>query len=187
MEKEFTKLVTTLNKFEGFNIIDISTEYKWIHFKLNNEQSLNAISTQISEVKEYYPCNLLVLANQNDPKDFSYQLVIETEEKSRFVKILTKKLENVLENNGNLRKAKQKELGLPDLSLITIRQMAAELKQRTGLTFALVWIENTERDNIAIEGSGNPTQLVGLLTRGTHMAIEWADKNIKFYKPGNDE
>ena len=93
----------------------------------------------------------------------------------------------MLENNGNLRKARQKELGLPDLSLITIRQMATELKQRTGLTFALVWIENTERDNIAIEGSGNPTQLVGLLTRGTHMAIEWADKSIKFYKPGCDE
>ena len=187
MEKEFTRLVTTLNKFEGFEIIDVSAEYKWIHFKLNNEISLNAISTQISEVKEYYPCNLLVLANQNDPKDFSYQLVIETDEKSRFVKILSKKLENVLENNGNLRKARQKELGLPDLSLITIRQMATELKQRTGLTFALVWIENTERDNIAIEGSGNPTQLVGLLTRGTHMAIEWADKSIKFYKPGCDE
>ena len=187
MEKEFTKLINVLNKFEGFNLIDSSNEFNWIHFKLNNEQSLNAISSQIAEVKDYYPCNLLVLANQNDPKDFSYQLVIEVEDKSRFVKILAKKLENVLANNGNLRKAHQKELGLPDLSLITIRQMAAELKQRTGLTFALVWIENTERDNIAIEGSGNPTQLVGLLTRGTHMSIEWSDKNIKFFKPKEDE
>ena len=73
------------------------------------------------------------------------------------------------------------------MSLLTIRQMAAELKMRNGLTFALVWIENAERDNIAIEGSGNPTQLVGLLTRGSHMAIEWADKNIKFFKPREDD
>lgn len=187
MEKEFTRLLTTFNKFEGFTLIDSSDEYKWIHFKLNNEQSLHAISVQLSEIKEYYPCNLLILANQNDPKDFSYQLLIEDENKVRFFRILTKKLENVLANNGNLRKAKHKELGLPDLSLITIRQMAAELKHRTGLTFALVWIENAERDNIAIEGSGNPTQLVGLLSRGAHMAIEWADKNIKFFKPKDDD
>ena len=76
---------------------------------------------------------------------------------------------------------------MPDLSLVTIRQMAMELKRRNNLTFALVWIENNERDNIAIEGSGNPTQLVGLLARGSHMAIEWADKSIKFYKPSDDE
>jgi hypothetical protein len=46
----------------------------------------------------------------------------------------------------------------------------------------LVWIENNERENISIEGSGNPTQLVGLLARGTHMVIEWADKNMQFFK-----
>ncbi len=75
------------------------------------------------------------------------------------------------------------EFGIPDLSLVTIRQMANELKRRENVCFALVWMEDSERDNIAIEGSGNPTQVVGLLTRGTHMAIEWADRNIKFQKP----
>jgi hypothetical protein len=187
MEKEFEKLIKTLNKFEGLKLIDNSTDNSWIHFKLDNENSLAAISAQVTDVKEYYPCNLLVLANKNDPNDFSYQLVIEGDAKKNAIKILIKKLENVLATNGDIKKAKQKELGLPDLSLITIRQMAAELKQRNGLTFALVWIENAERDNIAIEGSGNPTQLVGLLTRGSHMAIEWADKNIKFFKPRDDE
>ena len=73
------------------------------------------------------------------------------------------------------------------MSLVTIRQIANELKTRNNLTFALVWIENSERDNIAIEGSGQPTQLIGLLARGTHMAIEWADKNIRFYKPGEND
>lgn len=187
MEKEFDKLVDTLNKFEGIKIIDTSHDQSWIHFKLENENTLNAISTIITEIKDYYPCNLLVLANQNDPKDFSYQIVIDAPKKLETIKMVRKKLINILENNGDLRKAKQKESGLPDLSLLTIRQMASELKQRTGLVFALVWIENAERDNIAIEGSGNPTQLVGLLSRGSHMAIEWADKNIKFFKPKDED
>ena len=187
MEKDFNKLVNTLNKLEGIKIIDTSHDQSWIHFKLHNENTLNAISVAITEVKEYYSCNLLVLANQKEPKDYSYQIVIDSESKLEAIKLIRKKLINILESNGDLRKAKQKELGLPDLSLLTIRQMASELKQRTGLVFALVWIENAERDNIAIEGSGNPTQLVGLLSRGTHMAIEWADKNIKFFKPKDED
>jgi hypothetical protein len=65
--------------------------------------------------------------------------------------------------------------------------MATELKSRQNLTFALVWIENSERENIAIEGSGNPTHLIGLLARAQNMAIDWADKNIKFYRPNKDE
>lgn len=187
MEKEFDSLVKTLNKYDGISIIDTSTEYSWIHFKLNSEATLTVLSVQITEIKANYPCNLLVLANQNDPKDFSYQIVIEQPKKLETIKMLYKKLANVLDSNGDLKKAKQKELGLPDMSLLTIRQMASELKQRDGLVFAIVWIENAERDNIAIEGSGNPTQLVGLLNRGSHMAIEWADKNIKFFKPKDDE
>jgi hypothetical protein len=79
------------------------------------------------------------------------------------------------------------EFGIPDLTLVTIRQMANELKRRDNICFALVWIEETDRDNIAIEGSGNPTQVVGLLARGKHMAIEWADRNIKFQKPGSPD
>ena len=187
MEKDFEKLVKTLNKFEGISLIDTSTDQSWIHFKLDNNATLTALSVQITEMKENYPCNLLVLANQHEPKDYSYQIVIEPAKKHDTIKMLQKKLQNVIENNHDLTKARQKELGLPDMSLLTIRQMASELKKRTGLVFALVWIENAERDNIAIEGSGNPTQLVGLLNRGAHMAIEWADKNIKFFKPKDDD
>ena len=78
------------------------------------------------------------------------------------------------------------EFGIPDLSLVTIRQITNELKRRDNVCFALVWMEDSERDNIAIEGSGNPTQVVGLLTRGTHMAVEWADRNIRFQKPNQE-
>lgn len=187
MEKDFEKLVKTINKFQGISLIDTSTDQSWIHFKLDNDSTLAVLSVQITDIKENYPCNLLVLANQHDPKDYSYQIVIEQSKKHETIQMLQKKLQNVIDSNGDLTKAKQKELGLPDMSLLTIRQMATELKKRDGLVFALVWIENAERDNIAIEGSGNPTQLVGLLNRGAHLAIEWADKNIKFFKPKEDD
>jgi len=184
MQKDFELLIKTLERFESFSLIDASEDATWIHFKLNSEFALVSIVKQIDDIKEQYPCNLLVLSGTNN---FSYQLVIETKDNINAIKLLNKKLMAVLDANGNAREANNKELGLPDLSLITLRQIATELKQRQNLTFALVWIENNERDNIAIEGSGNPTQLVGLLTRGTHMAIEWADKNIKFYRPEEDE
>lgn len=187
MEKEFDLLVETMKKFDGFILIDTSDEASWIHFKLSTEASLVNISNQVNDIKEQFPCSLLVLANQDDPDKFTYQLVIEGDDRLTTIKVLTKKFATILEVAGDARRAKHKELGLPDLSLVTIRQMAMELKQRQNLTFALVWIENNERDNIAIEGSGNPTQLVGLLSRGTHMAIEWADKNIKFYRPRDEE
>lgn len=187
MEKEFDLLVETMKKFDGFTLIDTSVEATWIHFKLTAEASLVSISNQVNDIKEQFSCSLLVLANQDDPDKFTYQLVIEAEDKLTTIKVLTKKFATILEAQGDARRAKHRELGIPDLSLVTIRQMAMELKQRHNLTFALVWIENNERDNIAIEGSGNPTQLVGLLSRGTHMAIEWADKNIKFYRPKEDE
>jgi uncharacterized protein YlxP (DUF503 family) len=187
MEKEFDLLIETMKKLDGFTIIDTSVEATWIHFKLTSEASLVYISNTINDVKEQFPCSLLVLTNQDDPDKFTYQLVIEAEDKEATVNILIKKFATLLDAAGDARRAKHKELGLPDLSLVTIRQMAMELKQRHNLTFALVWIEHNERDNIAIEGSGNPTQLVGLLSRGTHMAIEWADKNIKFYRPKDEE
>lgn len=187
MEKEFELLIEALKKFDGFTLIDVSAEAGWIHFKLTDETSLVNVSNQVSDIKDQHPCSLLVLSNQDNLDDFSYQLIIEADDKLMAMKILTKKLNVILETDGDIIRAKHKELGLPDLALVTIRQMAMELKQRHNLTFALVWIENNERDNIAIEGSGNPTQLVGLLARGSHMAIEWADKNIKFYRPKDEE
>ena len=187
MEKEFELLIETLKKFEGFTLIDASPEGIWIHFKLTSEASLVSISNQISDIKEQHPCSLLVLASTEDPVDFTYQLIIESQDRVTASRVLAKKLTAIYESGGDGRKANHKELGIPDLSLVTIRQMAMELKQRNNLVFALVWIENNERDNIAIEGSGNPTQLVGLLSRGSHMAIEWADKNIKFYRPKEEE
>jgi hypothetical protein len=47
-------------------------------------------------------------------------------------------------------------------------------------------MEDSNKDNIAIEGNGNPTHLVGLLARGLHMAIEWSDKYLHFKKPDEE-
>lgn len=187
MEKDFALLLETLTKFEGCSILDSSLDPTWVHFRLLSDPALNAITAAVNDLQEQYQCSLLQLTDPNHPENYSYQLVIEGDNRASAVQVLTKKFENYIEAGGNNRKAKQKEMGLPDLSLVTIRQMAQELKTRQNLTFALVWIENNERDNIAIEGSGNPTQLVGLLARGMHMAIEWADKNIKFYRPKDEE
>jgi hypothetical protein len=186
MEKEFKLLIETIAKFEGASIINTNVEATWIHFKLKSEASLAALSNQILDVKDQYPCNLLILSNQYNPNDFSYQLIIESEDRFMAMKILTKKLIAVLENGQDIKKVTQKELGLPDLSMVTVRQMANELKTRQNITFALVWTENNNSDNIAVEGKGDPNQVIGLLSRGSHIAIEWADKDFKFFQSEED-
>lgn len=72
--------------------------------------------------------------------------------------------------------------GIPDLSWVTCKQMADELKSRSNLTFALLWMEDIGAENISLEASGNPTLLCGLLSRGLNMAIKFADKNINFHE-----
>lgn len=181
MEKGFNELIETLKKLEGINVLNSSLEDAWIHFNATSEKSVDMILTQINEIKEQYQCNLLVLIDKDNPNNSSYQLFIEDENKLATIICLTKKIINIANANGDRLQSNYKELGVPDLSFCTIKQMALELKQRSNLTFAIIWIDNHEnnRDKIAIEGSGNPTQLIGLLSRGTHMAIEWADKNSK--------
>lgn len=82
-------------------------------------------------------------------------------------------LKKCIDNDFDYEKVKSKEF---DLSLITINQISAELKKRPNLSFAIVWSENNGKENISLEGNGNPNNIVGLLTRGTHMAVEWANR-----------
>ncbi len=76
--------------------------------------------------------------------------------------------------------------GIPDLSWVTIRQMADELKKRDNLTFAILWIEDSGHENISLEASGNPTTLCGMLTRGLNLAVKYADKNIGYNQTQDD-
>lgn len=181
--KEFDNLLKTLGKFEGVTITHHNLEVEmYIMFKCTSDLSLSVITNQIMEIQDSHSCNFSIYPDPEDSSKVIYRINFQFK---KAFSALNKLLKSYLET-GSLAKAKQKELGLPDLSLVTIRQMATELKRRENLCFALVWIEDNERDNIAIEGSGNPTQLVGLLARGTHMAIEWADRNIKFHRPKDE-
>ncbi len=186
MKKELETLISMLEKFEGFKLIFIHEENEWIHFLISEENS-QLISNVINDISDQYMCNFLLLTSEDFPNQTTYQLVFDEENKKKSCLLIAKKLSILLEKKGDIKNATNHELGLPDLSLLTIRQMATELKSRQNLTFALVWIENSERENIAIEGSGNPTHLIGLLARAQNMAIDWADKNIKFYRPNRDE
>jgi len=58
--------------------------------------------------------------------------------------------------------------------------MAAELKKRSNLTFALIWLEEEATENFNLEAIGNPTTLCGILSRGLNMAIKWADRDIQY-------
>lgn len=86
-----------------------------------------------------------------------------------------------MENFYNSWNAETKS-GVPDLSWVTCKEMANELKKRENITFALVWIEDSGMENINLEASGNPTMLCGLLSRGLNMAVKFADKNMKFHE-----
>lgn len=70
--------------------------------------------------------------------------------------------------------------GIPDLSVVTCRQMAYELKKRNNLTFALIWLEDEATENFNIEAVGNPTTLCGMLSRGLNLAIKWADRDVQY-------
>jgi hypothetical protein len=185
MMNEFDSLLKTLEQFQGVIVLDSSfTPDTYITFKCESTQTLSAISAFLQEIQDSHRCKLLNFPNYEDGKDVTYQISFDGDGDIRIRAIIVlNKLLSATKKTGNVTKTRHQELGLPDLSLITMRQMAGELKRRENITFAVVWIEDNERDNIAIEGSGNPTQLVGLLARGLHMAIEWADKNIKFHKP----
>lgn len=182
MEKELNSVIEALSKIKGFAFIDASIKGDWIHFRMDSKSNLNLLTKKISEAKKQFGLDLVVLGNKNDPKETTYQLIITSEDKIGALDLLVQKLSSKQKSQKS-KANKYDQLGIPDLSLVTIGQMASELKQRTNLTFALVWIDDHDIDNIAIEGAGNPTQIIGLLSRGTHLAIEWADKNIKFYKP----
>lgn len=84
--------------------------------------------------------------------------------------------------NAKDTRPKINEKGLPDLSLVTCRQMANELKKRKNLTFALIYTEENNSENITLEGSGDSNKLVGLIARGLNLSIQWADNKTDFSK-----
>jgi hypothetical protein len=167
MNNLLNTLAKILNNFEGIHVMTGNIEPEtFLNFQSQHEPSLSKISSILAALQDQN-WKFRILPNE---QSIIYQI-------NFFGNIETKKktIQNMIKVFG-----KNIEFGLPDLSLVTIKQMAVELKNRKNLCFALVWMEDMGKDNISIEGSGNTNQVIGLLTRGTHMAINWADKNIKF-------
>jgi len=184
MEQEFNLLIENFDKLEGIKVLGSEFEPNtWIHFECNTPQILVALTSQVDDVNDFDSCKILVLSHPDNPKKNAYQLIFNND-KEKYIGMLLRKVKSLAENG--LKKSKLQELGLPDLSFVTMRQIATELKGRQNLCFAMVWMEDNEKENISIEGSGNPTQLVGLLSRGLYMTIEWSNKNIKFKQPPED-
>lgn len=73
--------------------------------------------------------------------------------------------------------------GIPDLSLVTCRQITAELKKRKNLTFVMFWIEEDIYDNINVEASGHLNTVVGLATRGLNLILKATDEKTRYADP----
>jgi hypothetical protein len=72
------------------------------------------------------------------------------------------------------------DLGIPDLSIVTVRQMIEELTTRENISFAFVMYDHSLPNNMTLEASGNPTFICGLLARATSLAAKYADKDINY-------
>jgi hypothetical protein len=174
----FEDFLNTFKRIEGIKILESKDGPYFVSYVVVLDDTQKSLSKIIDELKGNFACDI----SMHDLDDHSFKIILGSINLESNLELFYSKIVHLVEKQENDRKKKYNELGIPDLSLVTIKQMVEELKKRKNLVFSLVWIENNERDNIAIEGSGNPTQLVGLLARGVHMAIEWADKSIRFNK-----
>jgi len=174
----FEDFLNIFKRIEGLKILESKDGPYFVNYLVVLDSVQKEIETTVKDLKSdgFHDISLTKL------DDHSFKLSINSVDLEKNIQGLADKVAVLISRQDSERKSKYKEFGIPDLSLVTIKQMVEELKKRKNLVFSLVWIENNERDNIAIEGSGNPTQLIGLLTRGVHMAIEWADKSIRFNK-----
>lgn len=174
----FEEFLNIFKRIEGIKILESKDGPYFINYSVMLDRTQKELESILEELKGNFACDITL----HTLDDNSFKLFLGSIDLEHNLKSLADKIIELVNSQDNNRKSKYKEFGLPDLSLVTIKQMVEELKKRKNLVFALVWIENNEKDNIAIEGSGNPTQLVGLLARGVHMAIEWADRSIRFNK-----
>ena len=81
---------------------------------------------------------------------------------------------------------KQNKMGVPDLSLVTCRQITAELKNRKNLTFVMFWIEEDIYDNINVEANGHLNTVVGLATRGLNLILKATDEKTRYADPDSN-
>lgn len=183
MKYDYETFLNTLTKLSGIKIFQKEEEPKtWLFFSCESDTNLALLNAIVDEIGSDQICKLVELNHPIFDEKNAFQLTVNDNKESVY-KTFINKINAFIDNS---KKVKYDEYGNPDLSLITIKQFAKELKRRKNLSFAIVWMEDNDKENIAIEGNGNPTQVVGLLARGMHMAIEWSDRFLKITKPNND-
>jgi len=184
MDYEYKSFIDNLNSLEGIDIFQKEMEpTTWVFFSCESDHSIALLTALVEEIADDKICKMMNLTHPINEDKPAYQLVFH-QDVDRLLKLFSSRIKMFVEKN---KVVAYDEYGVPDLSLVTIKQIAKELKNRKNLTFAMVWMEENIKDNIAIEGNGNPTHLVGLLARGLHMAIEWSDRYLKFNKQDKDK
>lgn len=116
--KEFDNLLKTLAQFQGVSVLDSSiTPDTYVTLKSEDQTSLTILASFIQEIQESHSCKLLKFPNYDDDKDITYQIAFDGDEdtKTRAIIVLNKLLLAV-QITGSVAKAKQQELGVPDLS-----------------------------------------------------------------------
>jgi hypothetical protein len=138
----------------------------------------NALWFSLSEIKSTE--KILDLADKAD-----CEVVVRNQNQKIFYGI---KFSNSLDKfillyDGLSKKTKN---GIPDLSLVTCRQITAELKSRKNLTFVMFWIEEDIYDNINVEANGHLNTVVGLATRGLNLILKATDEKTRYADPDSE-
>ena len=168
----FEDFIDNFKDIEGIRVVSFNKNTNSVYYELLEEKTQKEIVFIVENLHSMHGCDVFL----RNPEKMFYKLIIGALNIDHTLTLFSNQVKSIVELQKNTKTTQLKELGLPDLSLVTIYQMTNELKSRKNLVFSLFWVESNEHDNIAIEGSGNPNQILGLLARGTHMAIEWAEK-----------
>jgi len=145
----------------------------------------NIVIEEVKEDRVFFECMDEVLLHKitKVAEKTDNFLSLHSHKKSIVLCLHKHKLENFVKV---WEEPKANKKGVPDMTFVTCRQMADQLKKRDNLTFALIWMEEDSVDNFNIEASGNPTTLCGMFTRAVHMAVNWAEKDIQYEEPETD-
>ena len=170
MIEKFVKLINYLKSVPGIENVDFSVkDLMTLEFSHSSKEFVNDFCCLFDDVE------IFDVGDITYTKTESHVSIKFNRHKSLLVDKVDACLYVAIAKNFP-KHDKYLEYGLNDLSLTTISQMAAELKKRENIQFALIWIESNETENISIEGNGPFTSLVGLVTRGLHLLINYSDK-----------
>ena len=65
-------------------------------------------------------------------------------------------------------------MGLPDLSLLTTKQLIKELDSRD-ISYAFIWKTASVRE-LFFEANGGSNEIIGMIERAKQWAVKWANK-----------